>query len=209
MNIDLLSELNSLFDINVFCLYGDYGVGKTYLADQIAGRYPDSFVRVSFAKKVKENFVKTIEPSLTLEDLNDREIKEKYRSEIIDYAENMKKFEGADVWANLLIQEIEEIHRTKNINNFIIDDLRFEIEYETLFKEYRENVHLIHLVNKDTPVDPHTLVFRKYVEESKIQHYTIYNDFTDNVIEVLECVINRCFELVSRFIDVSPIWNSK
>lgn len=186
--------------INIYCLYGDYNVGKTYLANKIVESHSSSFVRLSFAQKVKENFVKEIEPSLTLDDLNDREIKEKYRSKIIDYAENIKTIEGEDVWAKLIINEIEEIHKTKNINNsivtkcnFIIDDLRFVVEYETLndfVYKHKAKLYLIHLISNNSYEDPQTSDLKTMIDKDRnrrlFEHYTFFNDYTDQTIKDIE-----------------------
>jgi hypothetical protein len=179
--------------INIYCLYGDYNVGKTYLANKIVESHSSSFVRLSFAQKVKENFVKEIEPSLTLDDLNNREIKEKYRSKIIDYAENMKTIKGEDVWAKLIINEIEEIHKTKKINNFIIDDLRFVVEYETLIEFIFKNkgkLYLIHLISNNSYEDPQTSDLKAMIDNNRnrvlFEYYTFFNDYTDKTIKEIE-----------------------
>lgn len=186
-------HVKNLMSINIYCLYGDYNVGKTYLANKIVESHSSSFVRLSYAQKVKENFVKEIEPSLTLDDLNDRTIKEKYRSKIIDYAENMKIIEGVDVWAKLIINEIEEIHKTKNINNFIIDDLRFVVEYETLIDFIFKNkgkLYLIHLISNNSYGDPQTLDLKTMIDKDRncrlFEHYTFFNDYTDQTINDIE-----------------------
>lgn len=176
--------------INIYCLYGDYNVGKTYIADKLVERHNDSFVKLSFAKKVKENFVKEIKPSLTLDDLNNREIKEKNRSKIIEYAENMKKTKGEDVWAKLII---EEIHKTKNISNYIIDDLRFVVEYETLIEfvyKHKGKLHLIHLISNNSREDPQTSDLKSMINNDRnrhlFEHYTFFNDYTDQTIKEIE-----------------------
>ena len=184
-------------DLNIYCLYGNYNVGKTYLADKFVELHSDNFVRLSFAQKVKENFVKEVEPSLTLEDLNDREIKEKHRREIINYAENMKKIKGEDVWVKIIVDEIEEIHKTKNINNFIIDDLRFVVEYETLINKFENKIHLIHVVSYSSDFDPHTLNFVEYIDVleknpgSSLKHYTLFNSYTDCTLKGLEKIVKQ------------------
>lgn len=180
-------------NLNIYCLYGHYNVGKTYLADEIVELHSTEFIRLSFAQKVKENFVKEIEPSLTLDDLNDREIKEKYRSKIIDYAENMKVTKGEDVWAKIIVNEIEEIHKTKNINNFIIDDLRFVVEYETLIEfvyKHKGKLYLIHLISNNSYEDPQTSDLKAMIDKDRnrrlFEHYTFFNDYTVQTINDIE-----------------------
>ena len=96
---------------------GKFGSGKSYLAQLIQEKYSEkSFVRTSFAKKVK-----TIANDLFYMD-------EKNRSLLIQIGESMKLIDK-NVWVNAMFQDIG------SEENVILDDLRFHNEYESLIEK--------------------------------------------------------------------------
>lgn len=163
-------------NFKIFCLFGDYRSGKSYFTDKLIEHRPNNFIKFSFADKVKELFIKEFDIK---EDICKREVKEKYRDQIIEFAEK-KKIKQQNYWAKIVIDEIKTIvndkiiefektndlekHKSKENFNFIIDDLRFIIEVteienlERYFKQTYSNQHNLeiqyfHIINSNQFVD--------------------------------------------------------
>ena len=163
-------------NFKIFCLFGDYKSGKSYIANKLVEHKPKNFIKFSFANKVKELFVKEFGIK---ENICEREVKEKYRDQIINFAEKKKNIQQ-NYWAKIVIDEIktivddkiEEFEKTNDLEkyksienfNFIIDDLRFIIEVKEI--ENFENYF------KQTYSEQHNL---------EIQYFHIigYNQFVD------------------------------
>jgi len=115
-------------------LYGEKRVGKDTVADII-----EEFIKVdrfSFAKKPKEIFCKL--KGISLDDFEKN--KEKYRKDLIWFAEEMKKGYPY-IW-------VDFVKRQMNVTKVnLITDLRFKVEYEKI-KEI-DNVVVIHIIDKN------------------------------------------------------------
>jgi hypothetical protein len=120
-------------------IYGEKRVGKDTTADLIEDYFKNNninYERYSFAKLPKEIFCKLKNISINEFENN----KEKYRNELIWFAEEIKKV-YPDFWVKAVIKKLD----VRKIN--IISDLRFKIEYEKI-KEV-DNILILHIIDKN------------------------------------------------------------
>lgn len=160
--------------LNVILLAGDNGIGKSTTALELVKYY--NFIQYSFgtAPKVELSDLKGYDYMKWL----DRDFKEEHRSELIIYAESAKKERGEDVWAKIIADKIESYTKIKLKEieevNVVIDDYRFDIEYQTikqLEKRLREdnvvvNVMVVELNINDYEITPNSIL---WLHENRLQ----------------------------------------
>lgn len=160
--------------LNVILLAGDNGIGKSTTALELVKYY--NFIQYSFGTAPKEELseLKGYDCMKWL----DRDFKEQHRSELIIYAENAKKERGENVWAKIITDKIESYAKIKlkevDEVNVVIDDYRFDIEYQTikqLEKRLSEdnvvvNVLVIELIVNDYEITPNSIL---WLHENRMQ----------------------------------------
>lgn len=195
--VDTPDEVNTPDTIVIYCFFGDYNSGKSYIAKSLYEKYKEDSYLTSFAESVKVEFLQlynlTTGNNLTYRDLIDnREIKEKLRDQIIRYAEDVKLTRGSDYWFRTLIRRvINEIESRPNINKIFIDDLRFEVEFVNLINFIQEaeeefgfhmfDLHLIEVRSELSKKDPQLAINEDLIENieniiNKKLTYVIYNN---------------------------------
>lgn len=126
-------------------LTGKLGVGKDFIGDSLKYEMEKrnyKVLKTAFADELKEDV------SL----LYNRNLNEYYgdktherRRELINHGQNMKNVFGNNYWALRLVYRLKKI---KNYDYFIITDMRFLSEYETLSKHVgRENIFISKIVS--------------------------------------------------------------
>jgi hypothetical protein len=139
--------------MHIFLISGFAGAGKSTVANYLKTLRSHS-EQTAFAKHVK-NFVSDkydIERTLFDTQEGKKTIVEAthgfftVRDLLILHAEAAKRKQGEGIWAETVVQEIQS---KPDIQNWIIEDWRFPIEYDVLRKAFEHaNIHRIRVENK-------------------------------------------------------------
>lgn len=107
-----------------------------------------------------------------------RKQKELERPNYINFAQGMKNLLGKDIWAKLLIKELNKS------NSYIITDLRFQEEYDTLFEYCKNNqIQLIVLEILSDKNKEHDELKSDFTINNKEKNYKSMQDQIDNFIK--------------------------
>lgn len=162
-------------------LNGAPGCGKTLIAKHLDRVY--DFYHINFADSIKQ-ITKTLFPTQEYEHFKHTELYNQYtgRDFIIDFAESFIKPKlGQDFFATVLTDTIKQRALSGKLNNTVIGDLGFDVEYQTATKQLSElsdmlqqpiDIQLWRVVRngKDFLKDS-----RKYIETPT---HTVYNNST-------------------------------
>jgi len=163
--------------MNIFLLSGYAGVGKSTIAKQLQGVLPEC-ERTAFAKAVKDSVSKIYGIERYVLDTQEGKQTRVHgggtvRDEIIQYAERRKLHEGDGVWAK---EVAAEIRSKPDIQNWILDDWRFPVEYTVLRAEFPEaTIYRIRVHNANVhPYNPAETGL-----DSESMHYVLDNTSRD------------------------------
>lgn len=160
--------------LNIILLAGENGIGKSTTSLELVKYY--NFIQYSFgtAPKAELSELKGYDYMKWL----DRDFKEEHRTELITYAEGAKKERGEDVWAKIIADKIESYTKIKLKEvaevNVVIDDYRFDIEYQTmkqLKKQLNEenvvvNIIVVEIGVNDFEITPNSIL---WLHENRLQ----------------------------------------
>lgn len=178
---------------NIIAFSGFIKAGKSQAAQFLIDINPN-FKLKSFAEPLKESFAQ--HKKIRIENLYDIKEKEKYRQELIEFANEMRK-KDPFIFANQLFDSINEE------DNIVIDDLRLLPELEMLVKAggkpYR--VWADHNTRKKRGWVSNYMIDRDLTETdldlSQETYCALGGGYVFNNTDNLEALRRRIFELLS------------
>ena len=189
--------------MSVILVSGKAGSGKTTFADYLVRTYPNKYISLALAAKLKTLTYKLLKifniPITSFSDLDDRSTKERYRSYMqLIGTEAMRSTFGDDFWCEQLLPSVEQY--VSSGFNVIISDVRFSNEQE-FFKSRFDDVKCI-------------MIRRSSIDMTEVKHSSENTDnlhideviFNDGDIHEFELLIDHRFAPKSSPIeDPDPI----
>lgn len=194
-------------DKELIGICGPMGSGKTTLANKL--RDDLEFEVLSFASPVKEIVQRIVEREIDkskdrklitqvgqylkgIEPITDDDLLRKVNKAIPDLHRNDAYF-NKDVWAKLLLEKVKPGKR------YVIDDLRFHVEYYQLMRknatialiECLRNVCEARLVERDGGFDPKIWETPSELEHKNFRHYDIIVVSTGSEEETYDTFLRR------------------
>ena len=161
--------------MSVILVSGKAGSGKTTFADYLTRTYPNKYISLALAAKLKTLTYKLLKifniPITSFSDLDDRSTKERYRSYMqLIGTEAMRSTFGDDFWCEQLLPSVEQY--VSSGFNVIISDVRFPNEQD-FFKSRFDDVKCI-------------MIRRSSIDMTEVKHSS---ENTDN-LHIDEVVFN-------------------
>ena len=188
--------MNTLENGSLLLLSGKAGSGKSTAAEILTKAYPDKYVNLALADKVKELTFKLLKifnvKINSIQDLDDRKTKEKYRKYMqLIATEAVRSTFGNDFWCEQLMPEI--VKYTKLGKIVIISDVRFPNEQD-YFKTRFNNVKciLIHRPEAENVKLTHSSEdITKLTFDEEIINDKSLDDFKNEILHHHESTINN------------------
>jgi hypothetical protein len=174
-------------------IYGKLGSGKDYITEHVIQKFGD-FLQLAFADQIKINVM--TKNGVSFQDLYI--LKTQESRQLLQSEGTLERKSNENIWVDYLANWIK-IHKSRDIDNFVITDIRFKNEYDFiknnggyLIKVIAPNRNESRLIQESSSSG----TFNKEIYNKIKNHpsecnldyllnsdfdYIIYNDYNDNL----------------------------
>lgn len=173
-------------EIKIISLSGHISAGKNYIADLVEKQF--GYKQFMLAAIPKEIVCRV--HGITLKELEDRKNKEKYRQEIIDYAEKLKEVDLRVFCKDVHQKILKDLGSANSVYKYLISDARYP--FEALYFRKLARCTKTQCEKSHVGIPGYQVIYKSLYIESDLadkssnadseSHYQYFKDSSDGLI---------------------------